>query len=379
MKINTLFLKISVKSLGLNHISNSFSNSGFGSLYSNKYNGKELQETGMFDYGWRQYMPDLGRWNGIDQLAEAYTSISPFAYVANNPISMRDPDGRWMDAAGHIDTSGQANPFQFLGSSHKPRYMTSSTGVTLNPDSFGDGYSLFDQVKDGLGKQNIFIDFNKKGDMYWWTTYKDPNTGVKGIGVLEMLNLRSYSGMPEIRQSYHNFNPYKPDNTPEWYGFGGRANWVLATAAASLENFAGEARVTTTGSSIKLYRPNANGNVFIKNAYTKTIGLSKIGQGLGKYSFYLGVAMDVYGVKTFYEDPTSPNAVHPGKAGLNTVMGYVGLKGGAYGAVISTLYFGVDNYYPGGWIGASETADRTEKYEQQTTRHPFFSNSAIKF
>ena len=42
-------------------------------------------------------MPDLGRWNGIDQLAEAYTSTSPFAYVANNPVLMRDPDGRWMD------------------------------------------------------------------------------------------------------------------------------------------------------------------------------------------------------------------------------------------------------------------------------------------
>jgi hypothetical protein len=41
-------------------------------------------------------MPDLGRWNGIDQLAEAYTSTSPFAYVANNPVLMTDPDGRWM-------------------------------------------------------------------------------------------------------------------------------------------------------------------------------------------------------------------------------------------------------------------------------------------
>ncbi|MBE4949352.1 hypothetical protein [Chryseobacterium culicis] len=34
--------------LGLNHISNSFSNSGFESFYSYKYNDKELQETGLF-------------------------------------------------------------------------------------------------------------------------------------------------------------------------------------------------------------------------------------------------------------------------------------------------------------------------------------------
>ncbi|MCC3218099.1 hypothetical protein LIV57_22810, partial [Chryseobacterium sp. X308] len=38
-------------------------------------------------------MPETGKWYGIDQLAEAYTSTSTYAYVGNNPISMRDPDG----------------------------------------------------------------------------------------------------------------------------------------------------------------------------------------------------------------------------------------------------------------------------------------------
>ncbi|MGI9582582.1 RHS repeat-associated core domain-containing protein [Chryseobacterium sp. RRHN12] len=60
-----------------------------------RYNGKELQETGMYDYGARMLIPDLGRWNGIDQLAEAYTSTSPYAYVANNPTMYIDPDGRY--------------------------------------------------------------------------------------------------------------------------------------------------------------------------------------------------------------------------------------------------------------------------------------------
>ncbi|MDM1552838.1 RHS repeat-associated core domain-containing protein [Empedobacter falsenii] len=63
--------------------------------YHYKYNQKELQiESGFYDYGWRQYMPDIGRWNGIDQLAESYHNINPYAYVANNPISFTDPDGR---------------------------------------------------------------------------------------------------------------------------------------------------------------------------------------------------------------------------------------------------------------------------------------------
>jgi hypothetical protein len=44
---------------GLNHISGMVESSNFGGYYSYKYNGKELQETGMYDYGARLYMPDL--------------------------------------------------------------------------------------------------------------------------------------------------------------------------------------------------------------------------------------------------------------------------------------------------------------------------------
>ncbi|UKB84850.1 hypothetical protein LF887_04230 [Chryseobacterium sp. MEBOG06] len=104
---------------GLNHISGSFGISNFGSFYSYKYNGKELQETGMYDYGARMMMPDLGRWGAMDAMSEKYSSLSPYSYAINNPVMVIDPDGN--DA---MFASGEAAQFAF-----KMYVATMSTGT----------------------------------------------------------------------------------------------------------------------------------------------------------------------------------------------------------------------------------------------------------
>lgn len=62
-----------------------------------KYNGKELEKSfglEIYEYGARQYDPQIGRWKGVDPLADKYVDLSPFVYTANNPVRYVDYDGR---------------------------------------------------------------------------------------------------------------------------------------------------------------------------------------------------------------------------------------------------------------------------------------------
>ena len=70
-----------------------------------KYNGKELDRThglDWYDYGARNYDAPLCRWHSIDPLCEKYYNISPYAYCANNPVMLIDPDGREVYISGSL-------------------------------------------------------------------------------------------------------------------------------------------------------------------------------------------------------------------------------------------------------------------------------------
>jgi len=57
----------------------------------------ELQtdlDINLYDYGARNYDSAIGRWFNIDPLAEKFINITPYSYVANNPINAIDTDGR---------------------------------------------------------------------------------------------------------------------------------------------------------------------------------------------------------------------------------------------------------------------------------------------
>jgi RHS repeat-associated protein len=93
-------------------------------------------ETNYTYFGARYYDSDVSIWLSIDPLSDKYPSLSPFAYCANNPVILVDPDGREIDEWG-IDVFGNIKHLKFKEGPDE-LYRIDSKGNKIDVNKDGD-------------------------------------------------------------------------------------------------------------------------------------------------------------------------------------------------------------------------------------------------
>ncbi len=122
------------------------------------FNGKEKQLTGglnLLDYGWRMYDPEVGRWFGVDKLAENYYSVSPYVFTMNNPVFFVDPNGLliWIHFMNADGTEGKILYEVGMEADHEDDYVNAVIN-TLNNIYLNGGDKLIEML--GGGTENNF-------------------------------------------------------------------------------------------------------------------------------------------------------------------------------------------------------------------------------
>ena len=88
----------------------------------------------MYDSEARWQYALIPRFSTMDQLAENYYHLSPYAYCAGDPVNLVDPDGRIWDIVWDIYSvaSGASNAIDNIRSGNYTAAMLDVGGVTLD-------------------------------------------------------------------------------------------------------------------------------------------------------------------------------------------------------------------------------------------------------
>jgi len=138
------------------HTTNSL-NAFLGSRFH--FNGKETDnevygEGNVLDFGARIYDSRLGRWLSVDPLQAKYPEISPYVFVADNPIIYIDPDGKKIIIVG--DREFVEKTFSQLQALTSNQLVLLIDGTVMEANKLTDVQKLL-VLKTGTVERNNFV------------------------------------------------------------------------------------------------------------------------------------------------------------------------------------------------------------------------------
>ena len=121
------------------------------------FNAKEFdEETGLYYYGARYYEPRLSLWMSTDIEKEKYPDVTPYCYVANNPVKRKEINGEdWVEENGVYTynplVSNVADAAKFC--SNETKYLFPSGKLYAKDGSYSYDLEVGGHVRDSYTKE----------------------------------------------------------------------------------------------------------------------------------------------------------------------------------------------------------------------------------